>query len=375
MPGDEGSEAQGSGVVERCPWNWKAVEVLCAAGAALAASERHGPGEIIPACAEEYAARAKEMVYAGTWVPGVGGDPPVDESVKWRTRSIPGGNPGAMIWERWLEVKKEVVTYVLPALASHLTADGELPEGKAWADILEVTEPIFSGQTHFLLKYHTYLVITGSAPFLFPPACPLCVSSFLPCSSLFSQQLNLFQDVKNDFWKARRGAPAARKDKPMPMDWNPSAWKVFLAYGPASEGGGISQFGVHAAIQASKTEAGGLNPPSSQGRPKRKAEGEEEGQESRRAPKGDAAATPQGFDPWQRVTTRHGFPADDVCAPLCPEPVPPLSVPVSYVLNCACLAIIFSLLCTARQDLLGCLPIPFTRSLRIHHGSFSFVYC
>jgi hypothetical protein len=233
-------------IVDRCPWNWRQVEVLCAVGAALTASSENGDKEttdLYRAAAVEYARRAKEMEASGKWVPGRAGDPVVEESIKWRCRQSGEGPEGRSIWERYTEIRREVVNNILPILKNNLSPDGSLPSDRDWESVLLAT--------------------------------------------------------KNDYWKTRRGVPAAKKDRPLPSDWNPPAWTVFVEYGPPGTD----------VPQLQEDSVSGL------GRKKRKLLlAGSESLEPLEAPLASRAELKgmKGEDPWQNVRTRNGFKADEV---------------------------------------------------------------
>jgi len=123
-PADTGT---GSGARSelRCPWNWKVCEAVCAVGASLAASEDWGEQESADLwrhAAKEYKARANAMVAAGKWPVNGGPDHPVlSESIKWRCDQKPEGK---VIWDRWLEIRREVCNVLLPLLKDHLANGG-----------------------------------------------------------------------------------------------------------------------------------------------------------------------------------------------------------------------------------------------------------
>ena len=258
MP-EEGETPSTAASVDRCPWNWRQVEVLCAVGAALTASSENGDKEtadLFRATALEYGRRAKQMEASGKWVPGRAGDPVVDESIKWRCRQSAGEGPaGKAIWERYTEVRREVVNHILPIMKKYLSSDGSLPKDRDWASVLKAT--------------------------------------------------------KNDYWKARRGAPAAKKDRPLPLDWNPPAWTVFVEYGPAGE-------------DVPQLQEDSISGP---GRKKRKSLPTANGKDPADAPSSSVAPSAlgamDGGDPWQGVKTRHGFKADEVGRRLDAYNIPP----------------------------------------------------
>ena len=113
----------------RCPWNWKVCEAVCAVGAALAASEDWGEQESADLwrhAAKEYKARANAMSAAGKWpVNGSADHPVLAESIKWRCETKPNGK---VIWDRWLEIKREVGSVLLPLLKNQLAK--QQPKGE-----------------------------------------------------------------------------------------------------------------------------------------------------------------------------------------------------------------------------------------------------
>jgi hypothetical protein len=175
-----------SNASDRCPWNWKLAEVICATGASLAASETFGEQEhpqLWERCAVEYEKKAREMATKRTWVPAPNGDPVVEESIYWRCRAVEGGFKGKPIYDRWLETRREITNFILPLLQTHLTTEGALHSGTQWPEVIAKT--------------------------------------------------------KASYWKEKRTMAQKKKDKAMSADWNPPAWAVFVLYGPGSPGGGI----------------------------------------------------------------------------------------------------------------------------------------
>ena len=99
----------------QCPWNWKICEAICAVGASLAASEDFGEQEgqdLWRRAGVEYRARANAASAAGKWpAGGTAEHPPLAESIRWRAETPPEGKP---VWDRWIELRKEVVNVILP---------------------------------------------------------------------------------------------------------------------------------------------------------------------------------------------------------------------------------------------------------------------
>mmetsp|Transcript_944 Transcript_944/g.2919 ORF Transcript_944/g.2919 Transcript_944/m.2919 type:complete len:227 (-) Transcript_944:405-1085(-) len=119
-PADTGT---GSGARSelRCPWNWKVCEAVCAVGASLAASEDWGEQEspdLRRHSAKEYKARAAAMAAASRWpVNGSADHPVLSDNIKWRCEAKPEGK---IIWDRWLDIKREVCNILLPLVMDQL---------------------------------------------------------------------------------------------------------------------------------------------------------------------------------------------------------------------------------------------------------------
>jgi hypothetical protein len=112
-------------------------------GAALAASLDWGEQESADMwrhAAKEYKARANAMSSAGKWhVNGSADHPVLAESIKWRRETKSNEK---VIWDRWLEIKREVGSVLLPLLKNHLAK--QQPKGEEGANNLQIStvEPI-----------------------------------------------------------------------------------------------------------------------------------------------------------------------------------------------------------------------------------------